>query len=88
MDELDTAGCPNCAVKHLCAALECYLDTPHRFRELPYSDVEVYLARAMVNLVEAHTGYASHKWFAIGLMEHAEEVSATVKPASSTSSSR
>lgn len=80
VDELDTPGCPNCAVKHLCAALACYLDVPRELRETPFSDTEVLLARAMINLVETNTGYASHKWFAIGLMERAEEFSTVISP--------
>lgn len=80
VDELDTPGCPNCAVKHLSAALAHYLDTPRERRDTAFSDVAVYLARAMINLVETNTGYKSHKWLAVGLMVKAEEVSTVVSP--------
>lgn len=80
VDELDTPGCPNCAVKHLSAALAYYLDVPRELRGRAFSDVEVYLARAMINLAETNTGYRSHKWFAVGLMVKAEEISTVVSP--------
>ena len=80
VDELDTPGCPNCAVKHLSAALAYYLDVPRELRDREFSSVEVYLARAMINLVETNTGYESHKWFAMGLMVKAEDVSTIVSP--------
>ena len=80
VDELDTPGCPNCAVKHLSAALAYYLDVPRELRDRAFSSVEVYLARAMINLVETNTGYESHKWFAVGLMVKAEDVSTIISP--------
>ena len=80
VDELDTPGCPNCAVKHLSAALAYYLDIPRELRDRAFSSVEVYLARAMINLVETNTGYESHKWFAVGLMVKAEDVSTIISP--------
>lgn len=73
VDELMTPGCPQCAVKHLSAALYHAAELgriPHRL-ELP--DSIVLIARAYINLGEVLIGYKSHLWFAVGLLQRAEE---------------
>lgn len=74
VDELMTPGCPNCFVKHMSAAVArmvaCRI--PVVRTDGACAD-EIALARALVNLVEAYTGYESHFDYAIGLMEIAEE---------------
>jgi hypothetical protein len=73
VDELFTPGCPQCAVKHLSAALYHAAELgriPHRL-ELP--DSVVLIARAYINLGEVLIGYKSHLWFAVGLLQRAEE---------------
>lgn len=74
VDELMTPGCPNCFVKHMSAALARMaafripkVEIDSRFEE------DITLARALVNLVEAYTGYTSHFDYAVGLMVVAEE---------------
>lgn len=76
VDELMTPGCPNCAVKHLSAALATMVAA--RIPELdpdvlPDFGPDVSVARAIVNLVEAYEGYTSHFDYAIGLLVKAEE---------------
>jgi len=62
--------CPQCAIKHLCAALSFVADgTP--LGEVSCKDILV--ARAYVNLEEVFIGYKSHFDFAVGLLERAEE---------------
>lgn len=74
VDELMTPGCPNCAVKHLSAALAHWVEQGSKVSTVDYEDeVSVLLARAYINLVEASEGYRSHLYFAIGLLERAEE---------------
>lgn len=76
VDELMTPGCPNCAVKHLSAALATMVAM-----RIPKIDVgatpaygdEINVARALVNLVEVYEGYASHFDYAVGLLVKAEE---------------
>lgn len=73
VDELFTPGCPQCAVKHLSAALYHAAELgriPHRL-DLP--DSAVLIARAYINLGEVLIGYKSHLWFAVGLLQRAEE---------------
>lgn len=72
VDELDTPGCANCAVKHLSAAL-AYLVMSLRSRSWSNDSSSELLARACINLVEAAEGYTSHFPFAVGLMAMAEE---------------
>lgn len=74
VDELMTPGCPQCAVKHLSAALA------HGARayalhggECSPSEEEVLLAQAYVNLGEVLIGYKSHLWYAVGLLQASEE---------------
>ena len=81
VDELFTPGCPQCAVKHLSAALYHAAlyeadrrrpsDTPQRM--VP-TEAAVLLARAYINLGEVLIGYKSHLWLAVGMLQHAEEV--------------
>lgn len=70
VDELMTPGCPNCAAKHLSAALFCLIDMPG---QRDTDETDVLLARAYVNLVESYEGYASHRHYAIGLLVAAED---------------
>lgn len=86
VDELMTPGCPQCAVKHLSAALYHAAElrrVPHRL-ELP--DSVVLIARAYINLGEVLIGYKSHLWFAVGLLQRAEERALT--EVSSTAAAR
>ena len=72
-DELMTPGCPQCAVKHLSAAIY-YRAQHHRVEGAPH--VAVYhrtrAAVALINLAEALTGYKSHLWFAVGALVDGE----------------
>lgn len=75
VDELMTPGCPQCAIKHLSAALY------HRAKEgaantLPPSPYMVCVCTAYINLVEVRVGYRSHLWYAVGALVRAEEHSA------------
>lgn len=81
VDELFTPGCPQCAVKHLSAALyhaALYEADRHRPSDPPQrlvpTEAAVLLARAYINLGEVLIGYKSHLWFAVGMLQHAEEV--------------
>ena len=74
VDELMTPGCPNCAVKHLSAALAYFVDEGNEKCETgDLGDAPVLVGRAAVNLIESMNGYPSHFDFAIGLIERAEE---------------
>lgn len=76
VDELMTPGCPQCAIKHLSAALSYKARYFAQTAGLPPVEVEYYevlLARAYVNLGEVLIGYRSHLWFAVGLLQEAEE---------------
>jgi len=70
VDELMTPGCPQCAYKHLSAALSYLADKC----ETVCAEHEILLARAKINLAECRMGYHKHFPFAIGLMERAETV--------------
>lgn len=86
VDELMTPGCPQCAVKHLSAALYHAAEIgriPHR---LEFPDSIVLIARAYINLGEVLIGYKSHLWFAVGLLQRAEERALT--EVSSTAAAR
>lgn len=72
VDELMTPGCPNCARKHLSAAVERVVDGLD-IQDRRNADVMVILARAYINFVEAAEGYLSHRDYAIGLLVAAEE---------------
>ena len=72
VDELMTPGCPQCAVKHLSAALY------HVARGAVQKDVfpDPYMTcvcTAYINLVEVRAGYRSHLWYAVGALVRAEE---------------
>ena len=72
VDELMTPGCPQCAIKHLSAALY------HRAVKAPGSPVaqtyRVLTAVAKINLYEVLNGYKSHLWYGVGALERAEEI--------------
>lgn len=72
VDELITPGCPQCAVKHLSAALY------HVAKGAVQKDVfpdpyMVEICIAYINLVEVRAGYLSHFWYAVGALVRAEE---------------
>lgn len=72
VDELMTPGCPQCAVKHLSAAL--YHVAKGAVQKDVFPDpymVEVCIA--YINLVEVRAGYLSHFWYAVGALVRAEE---------------
>ena len=69
-DELMTPGCPQCAVKHLSAAL-MYMITPGRHGFAARS--KVWMAVAKINLAEVLVGYESHLWYAVGMLQRSEE---------------
>ena len=71
-DELMTPGCPQCAIKHLSAALYHRAKTlaPVMLAPDPYM---VCVCTAYINLVEVKTGYLSHLWYAVGALVRAEE---------------
>ena len=71
VDELDTPGCPQCAIKHLSAALFHYA----RRRLFPFEPRRgmEYVALACINLYEVFVGYRSHLWYAVGALVTAEE---------------
>ena len=69
VDELMTPGCPNCAVKHLSAALAYFVDEGNeKYETVDLDDALVFVGRAVVNLIESLNGYPSHFDFAIGLI--------------------
>lgn len=70
VDELMTPGCPQCAIKHLSAAL-AYLLAPGRHGFWSFS--RKWLAVAKINLAEVLVGYKSHLWYAVGMLQRAEE---------------
>lgn len=70
VDELTTPGCPQCAIKHLSAAL-MYMVTPGRHGFAARS--KVWMAVAKINLAEVLVGYKSHLWYAVGMLQRAEE---------------
>lgn len=70
-DELATPGCPQCAIKHLSAAL-AYMLSPGRGVG-HFSSSCIWLAVAKINLVEVMAGYRSHLWYAVGMLVRSEE---------------
>lgn len=77
-DELMTPGCPQCAIKHLSAALYYAAEDYAKGRRYGVPDQQpepdrVLLARAYINLAEVLIGYESHLWFAVGLLQRSEE---------------
>lgn len=78
VDELMTPGCPQCAIKHLSAALSYSAEAFAQQKRygvpvLPPPAAKLLLARAYINLGEVLIGYESHLWFAVGLLQRAEE---------------
>lgn len=76
VDELFTPGCPQCAVKHLSAALY------HRARAFMLvssapDPCMTCVCTAYINLVEVKAGYRSHLWYAVGALVRAEELADT-----------
>lgn len=71
VDELMTPGCPNCALKHLSAALAALPDAHQE--EGQCTRGAVLKARAFINFVEALEGYESHWDYGVGLLIRAEE---------------
>lgn len=71
VDELMTPGCPQCAIKHLSAALFHHA----RYRIFPFKPRPgmEYVAIACINLYEVFVGYRSHLWYAVGALVTAEE---------------
>lgn len=75
VDELMTPGCPQCAVKHLSAALyhRAKVRAPIMLAPDPYMTC---VCTAYINLVEVKAGYLSHLWYAVGALVRAEELMA------------
>ena len=73
VDELMTPGCPQCAIKHLSAALYHAATLGRVPVRSDVCESMVYLARAYINLGEVLIGYESHLWFAVGLLQRSEE---------------
>ena len=73
VDELMTPGCPQCAIKHLSAAIY-YRAQHHRVEGAPHVAVHhrTRAAVALINPAEALTGYKSHLWFAVGALVDGE----------------
>lgn len=71
-DELMTPGCPQCAIKHLSAALYHHARTAHIVTSAP-DPYMVCVCTAYINLVEVRAGYLSHLWYAVGALVRAEE---------------
>ncbi len=72
-DELMTPGCPQCAVKHLSAALYHMAHLVGGGEKVRPDEYMVCVCRAYINLVEVRTGYLSHLWYAVGALVRAEE---------------
>lgn len=73
-DELMTPGCPQCAVKHLSAALYHRAKMPDPMMEAVSSPYMRCVCTAYINLVEVRAGYRSHLWYAVGALVRAEEL--------------
>lgn len=73
VDELMTPGCPQCAVKHLSAALYHRAHLAGGGEDLRPDPYMVDVCVAYINLVEVRAGYASHLWYAVGALVCAEE---------------
>ena len=72
-DELMTPGCPQCAVKHLSAALYHRAHLVGGGEDLRPDPYMVDVCIAYINLVEVRVGYLSHLWYAVGALVRAEE---------------
>ena len=75
VDELFTPGCPQCAVKHLSAALY-HMAMAHAQAEPAPDQYMTCVCTACINLVEVGVGYRSHLWYAVGALVRAEEQAA------------
>lgn len=73
VDELFTPGCPQCAVKHLSAALYHRAQLAGGGEDLYPDPYMVDVCVAYINLVEVRAGYRSHFWYAVGALVRAEE---------------
>lgn len=71
VDELMTPGCPQCAIKHMSAAI-ALMAGPYP-KGLPVPMSQVWIAVARINLAEVMVGYKSHLWYAVGMLVRAEE---------------
>lgn len=71
VDELTTPGCPQCAIKHLSAALAYMVGPYPKGQPVPLSCTWAAVAR--INLVEVMAGYRSHLWYAVGMLVRSEE---------------
>lgn len=76
VDELFTPGCPQCAVKHLSAALYHTARMPDHMI-LVQDQYMTCMCTAYINLVEVKAGYLSHLWYAVGALVRAEELADT-----------
>lgn len=72
-DELITPGCPQCAVKHLSAALYHRAHLVGGGEDLRPDPYMVCVCTAYINLVEVRAGYLSHLWYAVGALARSEE---------------
>lgn len=72
VDELMTPGCPQCAVKHLSAAL-FHVAKGAMSKDVFPDPYMVEVCTAYINLVEVKAGYHSHLWYAVGALVRAEE---------------
>ena len=78
-DELMTPGCPQCAIKHLAAALFHVADGNLMPEDMALTHPSAsHIAVAAINLVEVRSGYLSHLWYAVGALVRAEELAASV----------
>lgn len=74
--------CPQCALKHLSAALACALDLERErvsgngALDFPVSDWEVEVGVAIINVAEWASGYDSHLAYAVGRLARAEDIMA------------
>lgn len=73
VDELMTPGCPQCAVKHLSAALYHRAHLTGGGEDMHPDPYMVDVCVAYINLVEVRAGYHSHLWYAVGALVRAEE---------------
>lgn len=73
VDELMTPGCPQCAIKHLSAALYHRAHLVGCGEDLFSGPYMVDMCVACINLVEVRAGYHSHLWYAVGALVRAEE---------------
>ena len=80
VDELFTPGCPQCAVKHLSAALYHKAIGKALATEQSFKSYMIEVCIAYINLVEVRVGYQSHLWYAVGALVRAEELCAVKFP--------